>query len=106
MQLEYGVWSNPSEFVTEGKVPANGTFVIPVVCPIWLVRCVCACSQWIGKVTGKPSTLNLDKFKILKQRNWLCDTTDAERDFGFKAQYPLKQGVHEAIEWYKQAGWL
>ncbi|MBO4814535.1 MAG: NAD(P)-dependent oxidoreductase [Muribaculaceae bacterium] len=81
-------------------------FVIPVVCPIWLVRCVCACSQWIGKVTGKPSTLNLDKFKILKQRNWLCDTTDAQRDFGFTAQYPLQQGVHEAIEWYKQAGWL
>ncbi|MBQ3959702.1 MAG: NAD(P)-dependent oxidoreductase, partial [Muribaculaceae bacterium] len=58
-------------------------FVIPVVCPIWLVRIVCACSQWLGKVTGKPSTLNLDKFKILKQRNWLCDTADAERDFGF-----------------------
>lgn len=81
-------------------------FVIPVVCPIWLVRIVCACSQWLGKVTGKPSTLNLDKFKILKQRNWLCDTADAERDFGFKAQYSLRQGVHEAIEWYKQAGWL
>ena len=81
-------------------------FVIPVVCPIWLVRIVCACSQWLGKVTGKPSTLNLDKFKILKQRNWLCDTADAERDFGFKAQYSLQQGVHEAIEWYKQAGWL
>ena len=81
-------------------------FVIPVVCPIGLVRIVCACSQWLGKVTGKPSTLNLDKFKILKQRNWLCDTADAERDFGFKAQYSLRQGVHEAIEWYKQAGWL
>lgn len=81
-------------------------FVIPVVCPIWLVRIVCACSQWLGKVTGKPSTLNLDKFKILKQRNWLCDTADAERVFGFKAQYSLRQGVHEAIEWYKQAGWL
>jgi nucleoside-diphosphate-sugar epimerase len=84
----------------------NRKFVIPIVCPIWLVHCVCACSQFIGKVTGKPSTLNLDKFKILKQRNWLCDTTDAKRDFGFTAQYSLEQGVHEAIEWYKQAGWL
>ncbi|MBO7689187.1 MAG: hypothetical protein J6V72_22600, partial [Kiritimatiellae bacterium] len=32
VQLEYGVWSDHGEFVTEGKVPANGTFVIPVVC--------------------------------------------------------------------------
>ncbi len=84
----------------------NRKFVIPIVCPIWLVHCVCACSQFIGKITGKPSTLNLDKFKILKQRNWLCNTNDAKRDFGFTAQYSLEQGVHEAIEWYKQAGWL
>ena len=33
VQLEYGVWNAHSEFVTEGSVPADGTFVIPVVCP-------------------------------------------------------------------------
>ena len=30
----------------------------------------------------------------------------AERDFDFKARYDLKQGIHEAIEWYRSAGWL
>lgn len=80
--------------------------VIPVTCPLWLVKIVCHVAEFWGKITGKTSTLNPDKFRILKQRNWLCDTTDAEHDFGFKAKYDLKQGIHEAVEWYKSAGWL
>ena len=80
--------------------------VLPVVCPLWIVKIVCAILSWYGKMTLKPTTLNNDKYKILKQRNWLCDTTPAQRDFGFKAQYTLEQGINEAIDWYKQAGWL
>ncbi|MDY6293616.1 MAG: NAD(P)-dependent oxidoreductase [Bacteroidales bacterium] len=80
--------------------------VIPVTCPLWVVKIVCHVAEFIGKLTGKPSTLNPDKFRILKQRNWQCDTSDAQRDFNFSPQYSLKQGVHEAIEWYHQAGWL
>ena len=82
------------------------TFVIPVACPIWLVRVVCAVAEWWGKVTLKPSTLNGDKFNILKQRNWLCDTTEAKAELGFTARYSLPEGLHEAIAWYRKAGWL
>ena len=81
-------------------------FVIPVTCPLWVVKRVCAIAEWIGKVTLKASTLNRDKYKILKQRNWLCDTSDARRDFGFNPQYSLRKGIREAIAWYRQAGWL
>ena len=81
-------------------------FVIPVTCPLWLVKIVCGISEWIGKVTLKASTLNRDKFKILKQRNWMCDTTDAQRDFNFKPKYSLREGIREAIAWYREAGWL
>ena len=81
-------------------------FVIPVTCPLWLVKIVCGISEWIGKVTLKASTLNRDKFKILKQRNWMCDTTDARRDFNFQPKYSLREGIREAIAWYREAGWL
>ena len=81
-------------------------FVIPVTCPLWVVKRVCAIAEWIGKVTLKASTLNRDKYKILKQRNWLCDTSDARRDFAFNPQYSLREGIREAIAWYRQAGWL
>ena len=80
--------------------------VIPITCPLWLVKIVCHVAEFLCKVTGKTSTLNPDKFRILKQRNWLCDISDAQQDFGFAPRYDLKQGVHEAIEWYRSAGWL
>ena len=81
-------------------------FVIPVVCPLWLVKVVCHVAEWVGKVTLKASALNRDKFKILKQRNWQCDTSDAHRDFNFNPKYPLREGIREAIAWYRGAGWL
>jgi nucleoside-diphosphate-sugar epimerase len=81
-------------------------FVIPVTCPLWLVKLVCRIAEWVGKVAMKPSTLNRDKFKILKQRNWQCDTTEARRDFDFNPKYSLREGIREAIAWYREAGWL
>ena len=81
-------------------------FVIPVTCPLWLVKVVCSVAEWIGKVTLKASPLNRDKFKILKQRNWQCDTSDAQRDFNFSPKYSLRDGIREAIAWYREAGWL
>ena len=67
---------------------------------------VCHVAEWIGKVTMKASTLNRDKFKILKQRNWQCDTAAARRDFAFETQFDLRAGVRAAIAWYRSAGWL
>lgn len=81
-------------------------WVLPVCCPLWMLYVVSAVAGFIGKLTLKPSTLNSDKYKIMKQRNWACDTSDAERDFGFAPQYDLERGVAEAVAWYKQAGWL
>ncbi len=81
-------------------------FVVPICAPLWLTRIICFISEQIGIIRMKPSTLNSDKFKIIKQRNWLCDVSDGEHDFGFAPKHDLKAGIKEAIEWYKQAGWL
>ncbi|MGM9869668.1 MAG: NAD-dependent epimerase/dehydratase family protein [Sodaliphilus sp.] len=84
----------------------NKKFVLPITCPIWLVKWVCVLCSIYTKFTGKPTTLNVDKFRILKQRNWLCDTADTQRDLHFTPKYTLQEGIKEAIAWYKQAGWL
>lgn len=80
--------------------------VLPVKLPIWAVGAVCAVSEKIGVLKGKPSTLNSDKCKIMRQRNWNCDTTKASRDFGFTAGTTLEQGVGETVKWYRDKGWL
>lgn len=80
--------------------------VLHIKAPIWFLRLVCGFNTWMTGFTGKLQTLNMDKFQILKQRNWRCDITPARRDLGYDPQWPLDRGVKEAVAWYKQEGWL
>lgn len=80
--------------------------VLHIKAPLWVLKTVSLVSGLFSKVTGKPSTLNSDKYRIMKQRNWLCDTGPLEKELGFAAEYPLDRGVRETMEWYKKEGWL
>lgn len=80
--------------------------VLHIKAPIWFLRLVCGFNTWMTGLTGRLQTLNMDKFQILKQRNWRCDITPARRDLGYDPQWPLDRGVKEAVAWYKQEGWL
>jgi nucleoside-diphosphate-sugar epimerase len=74
--------------------------------PLGIVKVACIISEGIGKLLNKSMTLNTDKYLILKQRNWICDTEPLRRDLNFKPKYNLEAGLKESIEWYKQSGWL
>lgn len=80
--------------------------VLHIKAPIWFLRLVCGFNTWMTSITGKLQTLNMDKFQILKQRNWRCDITPARHDLGYNPQWPLERGVKEAVAWYKANGWL
>ena len=79
-------------------------WVIPVKLPMWAVYVASFLAEKWGKMTMKPSTLNRDKFRIMKQRNWNCDVSDAQRDFGFVARFPLDKGIEETVKSYKSQG--
>jgi len=79
---------------------------IRITAPIWLLRIVTTCGEWIGHITGKVTALNNDKFNILKQRNWRCDITPAINELGYKPQVKLEEGVRKSVEWYQAKGWL
>ena len=52
------------------------------------------------------SALNNDKYHILRQRNWQCETAPASKDFGYEPQWDLERGVAASVQWYRQQGWL
>lgn len=81
-------------------------FVLPVRLPLWAVKVVSAVAEKWGVAKMQPSTLNRDKYKIMKQRNWLVDTRKAERGFGFRTATDLESGVAKTVKWYKENGWL
>ncbi len=75
-------------------------WVVPVRLPLWAVYLASAVAEEIGRVRLKPSTLNRDKYKIMKQRNWSCDISDARRDFGFDPQFSLERGLKATVDAY------
>lgn len=80
--------------------------VLPVRLPLWIVKGVSAVAEKIGVARAKPSTLNTDKFNIMKQRNWAADASKAQKMFGFKASVGLEEGIARSLAWYKDNGWL
>lgn len=80
--------------------------VLHIKAPLWALRAISACAEWFSHITGKPSTLNSDKYNIMKQRNWLCDTTPLIEELGFSIDYDLERGTAETIKWYKENRWL
>lgn len=74
--------------------------VIPLKLPMWIVYAASVIAEKWGIITLKPSTLNRDKFKIMKQRNWNCSVDDAIADFGFHADYSLHRGIEATVKAY------
>ena len=107
--LENDTVRNRDYFVADGDVYTDIQFarfiqdilqkkrVIRMRIPQWIVYIVCLCSEWIGRLTGQAKTLNTDKYRILKQRNWICDTESLRKETGFKPVYDLRKGLEETI---------
>lgn len=118
LALENETIKNKHYFVADGDIHTDESFakmiqdvlqkkrVLRGRIPLPIVYLACVCSEWIGKLLGKSMTLNTDKYLILKQRNWICDIKPLQDDLGFTPKYNLRQGLEEAIQWYKGNGWL
>ena len=105
-------------FLSDGEVYQSTTFSdliheelgrpwwIRITAHVWVLRIITFCGEYIGKMTGKVTALNNDKFNILRQRNWRCDIQPAIDELGYKPTVKLAEGVRRSIKWYKEQGWL
>lgn len=80
--------------------------VLHITAPLWVLRTVCFVAECLSGITGSVPTLNSDKYRIMKQRNWMCDITPAREELGYTPKWPLARGVKAAVEWYQREGWL
>lgn len=115
--IEKGV-SRRAYFLSDGQVYRSRTFsdlirrelgnpwMVRITFPLFVLKAV----SWLGgiysRTTGKGFTLNPDKYKIMKQRNWRCDIAPTVDELGYQPEYDLDRGVCETIAWYRNEGWL
>ena len=105
-------------FLSDGEVYQSTTFSdliheelgrpwwIRITAPVWILRIVTLFGEYVGRMTGKVTALNNDKFNILKQRNWRCDIEPARKELGYDPKVQLAEGVKTTIKWYKDNKWL
>ena len=105
-------------FLSDGEVYQSSTFSnlirkelgnpwwIRITAPIWVLRVVTFIGEYVGRLTGKVTALNNDKYNIMRQRNWRCDIEPARKELGYEPKVKLEEGVRRSIQWYKDNGWL
>ena len=105
-------------FLSDGEVYQSSTFsdlirrelgspwCLRITAPIWVLRIVTWIGDKVGRMTGKISALNNDKYHILRQRNWRCDIEPTRRELGYEPKFTLERGVPLTIKWYNENGWL
>ena len=97
-------------FLTDGGVYTSRTFsdliqmqlgvkyVWHIVAPLWVLRVVCWVSERLARLTGSLSTLNMDKYRIMRQRSWRCDIKPAREELGYQPKWPLTRGVEATFK--------
>ena len=117
LALERGT-SGRKYFLTDGNVYSSKIFsdliiqelghpfCLRIKAPLWVLRVGTFFGECFGRLTGRISALNNDKYHILRQRNWKCDIQPARDELGYSPQWPLAVGVPTTIQWYKDNHWL
>jgi len=81
-------------------------WVLKLRVPLIILKTLSVLAELFSKISKKPSTLNRDKYKIMKRRDWTCDISLLIHDLNFQAEYDLERGIRECVTWYINQGWL
>lgn len=79
---------------------------IKIRIPHLVVFGIAAFAQFFSMFSSKPATLNIEKAKDLTQHAWICDTSKAMRDFGYRQKISIEEGVNRTCKWYLKEDWI
>lgn len=85
---------------------ALGVWTVPLPVPVWALLTYALGSDLFAQLRRRVSILGAAKRIEMKQRYWLCDSSRADRELGFRAETPHDEGIRATALWYRQQGWL
>ena len=80
--------------------------VLKLRIPHFIVFTLGYLSGLIGKFSNSNPVFDKDKAIDLTQDYWICDISEAEKDFNFKEEISIDEGIKSTIKWYKDNNWL
>lgn len=88
-----------TEFARLVQALTGRKHVLHLRLPLWAVYLCCLLFEGAGRLTGHAATLNTDKYRILKRRNWTCDIEPLRRELGFSPAFDLQRGLEETLRY-------
>ncbi len=73
--------------------------------PLPIVYLTCLVGEIVGHISGRVTPLNLDKYRIFKQRSWICND-EPIRALGFRPKVKLEEGLRRTIAAAEREGLL
>lgn len=95
-------WNEVGEITS--KVLGKKAFRIRI--PHFIVFIIAAFAQFFAMFSSKPATLNIEKAKDLTQRYWICDTSKAMKELGYRQKVSIEEGIKRTCNWYKKMKWI
>ena len=87
-------------------VSAVGRKAISLRVPDLAVRVAGAVAEEIARLRGAVPTFSRDKVREFLAPGWVCDSTRAHEELGWKPARTLDEGLRETADWYRAAGWI
>ena len=79
---------------------------ITIKFPHFLVFTIAAFAQFFSLFSNKAATLNIEKARDITQTNWICNTSKAVNELGYKQNISLEEGIKRTCDWYKEMKWI
>jgi nucleoside-diphosphate-sugar epimerase len=77
-------------------------FRVPVFVPQPLLGLGAPLSEWAHYFTRARPRLTRDKYREMRHRHWAASPSAAQRDFGWQASTPLREGMRGAIQQWRE----
>jgi nucleoside-diphosphate-sugar epimerase len=83
-----------------------GKRIFRVRVPEPLAFAIAAAEEGFSLVRRTPALISFEKVRDMVQDYWTCDSSKATRDFGYRQEVSLEEGVRNTLAWYRTQGWL
>jgi len=83
-----------------------GKRAYPLVIPIPVMASVAMIAEFWAQLVSKPPVLDRQRMKDLRQISWTASSDKFFKQYSFKPQMDLVQGLTRTFAWYKKHSWL
>ncbi|MEN9577686.1 MAG: hypothetical protein RJA70_695 [Pseudomonadota bacterium] len=116
--LDKEVASGSAYFVEDGQTETLGELVghveqamgkrawVRIPIPRRALQIAAMGSEVFGKLSDKAVMLTRDKCNELYAPHWVCDSSETQRDLGWKPKVPFATGARITADWYRKNRWL